>query len=50
MHVVWFKRDLRILDHSPLSSAARAGTVVPLYVFEPEVWRSPDMSARHRWW
>ena len=50
MHVVWFKRDLRIHDHSPLSSAARAGTVVPLYVFEPEVWRSPDMSARHRWW
>lgn len=50
LHVVWFKRDLRIRDHAPLSLAAQAGRVLPLYVFEPELWSSPDMSARHLWW
>ncbi len=50
LQVVWFKRDLRILDHEPLTLAAHAGPVLPLYVFEPEVWDSPDMSPRHRWW
>lgn len=48
--VVWFKRDLRIHDHAPLTEAAKHGAVIPLYVFEPEVWASPDMSTRHRWW
>ena len=50
IHVVWFKRDLRISDHEPLAEAAQRGTVLPLYVFEPDVWASPDMSQRHRWW
>lgn len=50
LQVVWFKRDLRVLDHAPLSSAAAAGLTIPLYVFEPSVWSSPDMSSRHRWW
>lgn len=50
VHVVWFKRDLRVLDHAPLSSAAQSGPVLPLYIFEPSVWSSPDMSSRHRWW
>lgn len=48
--VVWFKRDLRVADHSPLSLAAAAGPVVPLFVFEDIVWSAPDMSDRHRWW
>ena len=48
--VVWFKRDLRIFDHEPLAQAAKAGPVLPLYVFETDVWDSPDMSPRHRWW
>jgi deoxyribodipyrimidine photo-lyase len=50
VQVVWFKRDLRVEDNEPLERAAAAGPVVPLYVFEPEVWQSADMSARHRWW
>ena len=50
VQVVWFKRDLRVLDHAPLSSAAHAGPVLPLYIFEPLVWNAPDMSSRHRWW
>ena len=44
--IVWFKRDLRVQDHAPLKRAALRGTVLPLYVFEPELWHQPDMSAR----
>ena len=47
MHVVWFKRDLRVHDHAPLVEAARAGRVLPLYVFEPEVIGAPDYAAQH---
>lgn len=46
IQVVWFKRDLRTVDHAPLAEAAAAGPVLPLYVVEPEYWRLPDVSAR----
>ena len=46
LHVVWFKRDLRIHDHRPLTEAAKRGPVLPLYVVEPDLWRQPDASAR----
>jgi deoxyribodipyrimidine photo-lyase len=46
IHIVWFKRDLRLNDHRPFSLAARSGPVLPLYVVEPELWRQPDASAR----
>ena len=46
VHIVWFKRDLRIVDHRPLAYAAAQGKVLPLYVAEPEWWAGDDMSAR----
>ncbi|MFM8543621.1 MAG: FAD-binding domain-containing protein [Vulcanococcus sp.] len=46
VHVVLFKRDLRVHDHRPLREAARRGRVLPLYVVEPELWAQPDASAR----
>jgi len=46
VHVVWFKRDLRIADHRPLAEAAARGPVLPLFVAEPELWGGADMSAR----
>ncbi len=46
-HLVWFKRDLRIHDHAPLTEAARAGTVVGLFVFEPELWSAADADRQH---
>jgi deoxyribodipyrimidine photo-lyase len=42
--IVWFKRDLRIVDHAPLASVA--GPVVPLYIAEPEMWAHPDAAGR----
>lgn len=47
VHLVWFKRDLRIADHAPLARAAASGAVLPLYVIEPDLWTQPDVGARH---
>jgi deoxyribodipyrimidine photo-lyase len=44
--VVWFKRDLRVFDHAPLTAAAECGPVIPLYVVEPALWAQPDASHR----
>jgi deoxyribodipyrimidine photo-lyase len=46
LHIVWFKRDLRIADHRPLAEAAMRGSVLPLYIVEPGFWAQPDASAR----
>jgi len=46
LQVVWFKRDLRTVDHAPLFEASQRGLVVPLYIFEPDLWRQPDTSNR----
>jgi deoxyribodipyrimidine photo-lyase len=47
INVVWFKRDLRIMDHAPLFEAVKAGSLLPLYILEPHLWRQPDISGRH---
>lgn len=47
IQVVWFKRDLRVVDHRPLAQAASRGPVLPLYIVEPELWAQPDASERH---
>jgi deoxyribodipyrimidine photo-lyase len=48
LNVVWFKRDLRAVDHAPLSRAAAAGgPVLPLWIAEPALLDAPDASARH---
>jgi deoxyribodipyrimidine photo-lyase len=46
VEVVWFKRDLRTVDHAPLLAAAERGPIVPLYIVEPAYWRLPDTSRR----
>ncbi len=47
INVVWFKRDLRIEDHAPFYQAAQSGTVLPMYIIEPELFQQPDSSRRH---
>ncbi|MEZ5955409.1 MAG: FAD-binding domain-containing protein [Hyphomonas sp.] len=47
VHVIWFKRDLRIHDHAALAAAlASGGPVLPLYIFEPGLWTQPESSRR----
>ena len=45
--LVWFKRDLRVADHAPLTAAARNGPVICLYIYEPSLMGAADFSARH---
>ena len=45
--LVWFKRDLRVLDHAPLTKATEIGRVLPVYVIEPEVIEAADFDALH---
>lgn len=48
MVVVWFKRDLRLLDHEPLVNAiASREKILLLYVFEPLWVQDPHYSAFH---
>ena len=47
VQLVWFKRDLRVEDHRPLTEAARRGPVVALYVYEPELHGSEEFTAAH---
>ena len=47
IHVVWFKRDLRVHDHALLAEATRRGSVLPLYICEPSVMHADDFSPHH---
>ena len=46
VQIVWFKRDFRLADHAPLTAGARKGPVLPLFVYEPELWARPERSGR----
>ena len=45
--VVWFKRDLRVRDHVPLTTALARGPTLALYIIEPELWQQASASTRH---
>ncbi len=45
--IVWFKRDLRVLDHAPLVAAFAHADASALFVLEPEWLQSPECDARH---
>jgi deoxyribodipyrimidine photo-lyase len=45
--LVWFKRDLRWVDHAALVEASRQGPVRCIYVIEPALWLQPDAALQH---
>lgn len=48
LHVVWFKRDLRLRDHAPLKEALRSGRpLLLLYIWEPSLLQDPHYAVRH---
>ena len=48
INIVWFKRDLRLLDHEPLHLAKADGKPVLLvYIFEPSLMAYHDSDIRH---
>ena len=40
--IVWFRRDLRIFDHEPLSRAAKRGDVIPIFIFDRALLLHPE--------
>lgn len=48
MKIVWFKRDLRLLDNEALHTAlSSSGKVILLYIFEPSMLKDHHYSQRH---
>ena len=44
---IWFKRDLRVHDHTALKMAVDRGPVIAVYMLEPAVLQAPDFDALH---
>ncbi|MEM6911234.1 MAG: deoxyribodipyrimidine photo-lyase/cryptochrome family protein [Verrucomicrobiota bacterium] len=47
MEIVWFKRDLRVTDHAPLTRALGQGPTAALFVYEDELLFADDFAGRH---
>jgi deoxyribodipyrimidine photo-lyase len=48
INIVWFKRDLRFIDHEPLWQAQQSNLpVLLIYIFEPSVMSFDDSDVRH---
>ncbi|MGA1286774.1 MAG: FAD-binding domain-containing protein [Rubrivivax sp.] len=45
--IVWLKRDLRLDDHAPLATAARASQALVVFLIEPEWLQSPEFDPMH---
>ncbi len=47
LQIVWFKRDLRIVDHFPLYNALKSGRAIGVYFFEPSITKAADYALQH---
>lgn len=47
VHIVWFKRDLRVHDHAALFEACQRGEVLPVFCWDPAFWQGDDMATQH---
>jgi deoxyribodipyrimidine photo-lyase len=47
LQVVWYKKDLRVADHAPLTLAAARGPVLALYCHEASLINAPDCAVQH---
>ena len=45
LHVLWFRRDLRLSDHPALHTAARLGAVLPLFVLDRNLLFHPETAS-----
>ncbi|KAF3796365.1 Cryptochrome-2 [Nymphaea thermarum] len=48
--VVWFRRDLRVEDNPALAAAARAGSILPVYIWCPKEEGQFIPGRVSRWW
>lgn len=48
INIVWFKRDLRLIDHAPLFNSSQSNLPnLLIYVFEPSLMKHFDSDNRH---
>lgn len=45
LHVLWYRRDLRIVDHPALHAAARQGRVLPVFVLDRNLLFHPETAS-----
>lgn len=46
-NIVWFKKDLRVLDNQALVQALKEGPTLGLFLFEDAWFKSPEYSEKH---
>jgi deoxyribodipyrimidine photo-lyase len=47
VHIVWFKRDLRVQDHAALFHACKQGAVLPIFCWDATLWHGEDYATQH---
>ena len=45
LHLVWFRRDLRLADHPALDAAAALGAVLPVFVLDRDLLFHPETAS-----
>lgn len=48
--IFWFREDLRLTDNPALVEAAKAGSILPLYIFDTNPKNPKPMGAASKWW
>lgn len=49
--ILWFRKDLRLIDHTALATAVDEGfRILPLYIREPEDAGTGPLGAAQAWW
>lgn len=48
--IVWFRRDLRLMDNPAFSQAKERGSIMPIYILDDTVPKSFSMGGASRWW
>ncbi len=48
--IVWFRRDLRLLDNPAMQEAAEYELVIPLYIHTPSAAWLPKVGEASQWW
>ncbi len=49
--ILWFRRDLRLMDQPALAAAAASGApVIPVYILDDDTPKHRKMGAASRWW
>lgn len=47
--IVWFRNDLRLTDNPALFHAAQEGSIIPIFIWSPEI-DQPAIGAASKWW